>query len=106
MSSPRPEDLYTIGVFQDVEWARRGVDALLRDGFPPESITILAKDTAKADGLISAALAGSPDRLDLVRLGTAVGRGPLIEVLQGDDQGLTRFGVGSTVGRVGFQRHE
>jgi hypothetical protein len=106
MRSALPDTLFTIGVFQDVEWARRGVEALLRDGFPPESITILARDTAETDGLITAALAGSPDRIELARLGRAVARGPLIQVLQGDDEGLARSGVGSTVGRAGFQRHE
>ena len=42
---------FTVGVFQDVEWARKGVEALLNDGFVPESLTIMAKDTPAAAAL-------------------------------------------------------
>ena len=54
---------FTIGVFQDVEWARKGVEALLNDGFVPESLTIMAKDTPAAAALIEAALGAPPEHL-------------------------------------------
>ena len=38
---------FTVGVFQDVAWAEKGLDALKQAGFPPESLTILAKETAR-----------------------------------------------------------
>jgi hypothetical protein len=97
---------FTVGVFQDVEWARRGVDALLRDGFVPESLTIIARDSPDATSLIEAALGGPAERVELKELGTAVARGPLVAALQGSDGGLTELGLGSTITRAGFQRHD
>jgi hypothetical protein len=97
---------FTVGVFQDVEWARRGVDALLRDGFVPESLTIIARDSADAASLIEATLGGPGQRVELKKLGAAVARGPLVAALQGNDGGLTEQGLGSTITRAGFQRHD
>jgi hypothetical protein len=97
---------FTIGVFQDVPWARRGIDALLRGGFVPESLTIIARDSPDAADLIHTALGGPPDRFELKQLGPTVARGPLVAALQGDDRALTSLGLGSTIGRAGFQRHD
>lgn len=97
---------FTVGVFQDVQWARRGVDALLRGGFVAESLTIIAKDSPGVTELIETALGGPPDRVDVKELGAAVARGPLVAALQGDDTGLASLGLGSTINRAGFQRHD
>ncbi len=97
---------FTIGVFQDAEWARRGVDALLSDGFVAESLTILAKVSPGVVDLIETALGGPPDCLELKSIGSVVARGPLVRALQGEDSGLTSSGLGSTIGRAGFQRHD
>ena len=97
---------FTIGVFQDIAWARRGIDALLADGFVPESLTVLAKDTPEAAALIEQALGAPPDRVELKALGPAVARGPLVAALQGSDGGLTTDGIGATIGRAGFQPHD
>jgi hypothetical protein len=97
---------YTVGVFQDAEWARRGIDALLRGGFVPESLTIIARDTAIAAEVIEAALGGPPERLELKAFGPVLARGPLVAELQGEDAGLETLGLGSTIGRAGFQRHD
>jgi hypothetical protein len=97
---------FTVGVFQDVEWARRGVDALLRHEFPAESLTIIARDSPSAADLIEATIGGPAERIELKELGPAVARGPLVSALQGDDQGLRNLGLGSTIGRAGFQRHD
>ena len=97
---------FTIGVFQDVEWARRGVDALLSDGFVAESLTVLAKESPGVVDLIETALGGRPDRVELKSIGLVVARGPLVRTLQGEDSGLTLSGLGSTIGRAGFQRHD
>ncbi len=32
--------------------------------------------------------------------------GPLIAALQGEDEGLTRLGLGGAIGRAGFQQHD
>ncbi len=43
--------LFTVGVFQDVAWAAKGLEALKQAGFPPEALTILAKETPEASAL-------------------------------------------------------
>jgi hypothetical protein len=97
---------FTVGVFQDVEWARCGIDALVRGGFPPDSLTIIARDSPAAAELIQTALGAPPEHFELKELGPAVARGPLVAALQGDDGALTTQGLGSTIRRAGFQRHD
>jgi hypothetical protein len=97
---------FTVGVFQDAQWARRGVDALLEDGFVPESLTILAKDTPEAAALIESALGAPAERVELKSLGAVLARGPLVRALQGTDAGLTTSGLGATIIRAGFQAHD
>jgi hypothetical protein len=97
---------FTIGVFQDAGWARRGVEALLGDGFVPESLTIIAKDTPEAAELIESTLGAPAERIELKALGPAVVRGPLVSALQGSDNGLTSSGIGGTITRAGFQAHD
>lgn len=97
---------FTIGVFQDVAWARRGVEALINDGFIPESLTILARDTPEAADLIQSLLGAAAQRVELKALGPAVTRGPLVAALQGSDSGLTSHGIGGTITRAGFQSHD
>ena len=97
---------FTIGVFQDVAWARKGVEALLSAGFVPESLTILAKDDPGAAALIESALGAPPEHLELKLIGHVVARGPLVAALQGSDEGLKNAGLGATISRAGFQAHD
>ena len=97
---------FTIGVFQDAIWARRGIEALLRDGFVADSITILAKDSPESVALIESTLGVPADRVELKALGAIVARGPLVAALQGPDNGLETAGLGRTIGRAGFQDHD
>jgi len=97
---------FTVGVFQDVQWASKGLDALKRGGFPPESLTIMAKESADASALIER-LFGSPgERIDAGSIGALVARGPLIGVLQGPTGDLAKLGIAGTMRRVGFQAHD
>ena len=100
------EDRFTIGVFQDAAWARRGVEALLRDGFAADSITILAKDSPEAAELIESTLGAPAGHVELRSLGPVLARGPLVATLQGADNGLESSGLGATIGRAGFQAHD
>jgi hypothetical protein len=100
------QNRFTIGVFQDTAWARRGIEALLRDGFVADSITILAKDSPEATGLIESTLGAPAGRAELKTLGPIVARGPLVAALQGTDNGLATSGLGATIGRAGFQAHD
>ena len=99
-------DLFTVAVFQDVEWARRGIEALLRHGFEPDTLSILGKDTAELSALCQDTLGSGPDRVDVRAIGSGLGHGPLLGVLQGSDGGLTSHGIGGAIARAGFQRHD
>jgi hypothetical protein len=97
---------FTVGVFQDAVWARRGIEALVHDGFVPESITILALESPTVITLVESLLGGPPDRLELKALGAVVVKGPLLPALQGDDRGLPSLGLAAAIGRAGFQPHD
>lgn len=97
---------FTVGVFQDVAWAQKGLDALNNAGFPVQSLTILAKETADAAALIERWFGVAGDRLDLSGVGPVVARGPLVEALQGPTHDLPRIGLAAAMRRVGFQAHD
>lgn len=98
--------LYTVGVFQDLTWAERGVAALAADGFPAASLSILAKDTEAAAAFIQSTLGVPADRFELKSLGPVVAGGPLLGTLRGSDDALSRAGLAATFGRAGFQPHD
>ena len=56
---------YTVGVFQDVEWAGRGLEALRGHGFAPESLTIIARESAEAAELVRRAIGKDGATLDI-----------------------------------------
>jgi hypothetical protein len=96
---------FTVGVFQDLAWAERGVDALKKQGLATESLSILGKTSPELTAFIEHQL-GAPQSLDVKDLGTTVARGPLVAALQGVDQGLAKLGISGTMRRVGFQAHD
>ena len=98
--------LFTVGVFQDVAWARKGLEALKVARFVPDGISILAKDTPDAAGLIQQTFGAAAERIDLAGVGAAVARGPLVEALQGAARDLAKLGLAATMRRVGFQPHD
>jgi hypothetical protein len=98
--------LFTVGVFQDLAWAQKGVDALIRAGFPVESLTILTKDGPEAAAFIQRALGAPAERIDLAGIGAAIARGSLVPVLQGQATDLAKLGLAGTMRRVGFQAHD
>jgi hypothetical protein len=98
--------LFTIGVFQDVAWAQKGLDALKRAGFPADSLTIVSKATGEAGALVERVLGGKGERLEVAGTGAIVARGPLIDALQGGAGDLPKVGIAGTMRRVGFQAHD
>ena len=96
---------FTVGVFQDLAWAERGIDALLKQGLAAESLSILGKASPELSAFIERTI-GAPQTLDVHDLGSAVARGPLRAALQGTDQGLAKTGIAGTMRRVGFQAHD
>jgi hypothetical protein len=96
---------FTVGVFQDIEWAARGLAALKKNGLAVESLSILGKASPELSALIEREV-GTPQSLDILDLGAAMARGPLVAALQGSDQGLGKLGIAGTMRRVGFQAHD
>lgn len=96
---------FTVGVFQDIAWAEKGVDALRKQGIAVEALSILAKASPEISAFIERAL-GTPQTIEIHDLGSAMARGPLVSALQGVDQGLFKLGIAGTMRRVGFQAHD
>ena len=97
---------FTVGVFQDIAWAEKGIEALKRQGIATEALSILGKASPEMAALIDRALGAAPQSVEVHDLGPVMARGPLVSALQGDDQGLTRTGIAGTMRRVGFQAHD
>jgi hypothetical protein len=101
-----PPDTHVVGVFQDVAWARRGVEALVRDGFSPGVLTVMALASADVSILFSDVLHQEPRTLAVHGVGVVSAEGPLLATLQGDDDGLAERGLTATIRRAGFQAHD
>lgn len=103
---PRPADLHVVAVFQDAEWARRGLEALVRDGFTPGTLSAIAMPSPDVALLFSDILIQGPRTIVLRDVGDVSAAGPLLLVLEGDDEGLSRRGLTATIHRAGFQPHD
>ena len=97
---------FTVGVFQDVAWAQKGIDALKSAGLPADALSIMAKEGPEVAKLIELALGGAGERLETAATGTLLVRGPLVAALQGPSADLGRLGISGTMRRVGFQSHD
>lgn len=98
--------LFTIGVFKDVEWARRGLDALRAQGFAAGMTSVVARSTPEAAELARHALGADGRTLEVPAIGGIVAGGSLVEALQGTDRQLSSRGLAATMRRVGFQSHD
>jgi hypothetical protein len=98
--------VFTVGVFQDVAWATKGLDALKRAGFASESLTLMAKESADTSSLVERTLGSAGERIEAADIGPIVARGPLVAVLQGSAGDLKTAGVAGTMRRIGFQPHD
>jgi len=97
---------FTVGVFPDTEWAQRGLEALAKEGFPSESLSMISKESPEASALLQRIFAVDGTALDIVRIGPVVAHGPLLGTLQGRSRDLDRSGVSATMRRAGFQTHD
>ena len=97
---------FTMCVFQDPDWATKGLEALQKQGFEGDVVSVVAKQTAEVDLMISATLGVDPAHVEIMGLGPSVAVGRLVTVLQGDDDGLGKSGMTGTIRRVGFQAHD
>jgi hypothetical protein len=97
---------FTVGVFKDLEWATKAFEALERQGFNPQTVSVMVRDTPQAAAFVETRLGKSPDRLTVARLGAVLAVGTLVDALNGDDNGLTTAGIAGTMRRAGFQAHD
>jgi hypothetical protein len=97
---------FTVGVFQDVAWAQKGLDALKNAGLPAESLTVMGKDTPDVGKLIEQTFGAAGERLETAATGALLARGPLVAALQGPASDFARLGIAGTMRRVGFQSHD
>jgi hypothetical protein len=97
---------FTVGVFQNVAWADKGLEALKQAGLPPEALSIIAKESPDVMALIERHLLGPGEPLDIAGLGAALVRGPLVAPLHGPSGDLSKLGLAGTMRRVGFQAHD
>src|SRR5436309_6841489 len=94
---------FTLGVFQDLAWAAKGLDALTRAGFRAESLTILAKDSPEASAFIEKALGSPGERLDVAGLGPTSFPGPRWAPPQAPAAVLRNPGLAGRSDPAGFQ---
>jgi hypothetical protein len=97
---------FTVGVFQDVGWADKGLNALKQAGFAAESLTIVAKESPAVAALIEGTLGSAGERIELAALGGVLARGPLVAALQGGTGALSTAGLAGSMRRVGYQPHD
>src|SRR6202043_2167851 len=98
--------LFTVAVFQDVAWARKGLNALKQIGLPAESLTIIAKDSPEAAALIEQMLGSAGVRVEIGSLGPVLARGSLVESLQGSGRDLAKLGLTGAMRRGGVPSHD
>jgi hypothetical protein len=98
--------MYTIGVFQDVVSADRGIAALVADGFAPAEVSVLARASPEAENLVRTHLGTAAQSVSVPKLGPLVSAGALAATLQGGDALLESSGLAKSCGRAGFQLHD
>jgi len=98
--------LFTVGVFKDIAWAERGIDALKQQGFTAERMTVAAKASPEVSALIERVFGAAPEPVDLPVVGAAVARGTLTDTLNGPGRDLARIGMAAAMRRAGFQPHD
>ncbi len=97
---------FTVGVFQDVSWAGKGLAALTTAGLLPESLSIVALASSDVEALIEQTLHGRPDTLRVAGVGDVLAKGPVLRALQGASSDLETQGFAGTMRRIGFQPHD
>lgn len=97
---------FTVGVFQDIAWAKKGIDALRAAGLPAEALSIVAKETPEAGALLHESLGAPGERMEVAGIGAVLVRGPIVAALQGPERDLPKLGLSGTMRRVGFQAHD
>ncbi len=96
---------YTVGVFKDIASAERGIEALRRQGFPAEALSLLAKDAPESAGLLQKVLGRVANKVEVQGVGGALVGGSLLDAIGGEGE-LAKGGLANALKRVGFQAHD
>ena len=97
---------FTVGVFQDVAWATKGIAALIEAGLPAASLTIIVKEGSETAALVQQSLGTPGVKLDIAGIGPSLLHGPMVDPLQSNAHDLGKLGLAGTMRRVGFQAHD
>ena len=97
---------FTVGVFKDLNWAERGFEALRKNGFHEESLSMVAKCSPETEALLTKIFGVQADTISVNGIGEVVSYGLLVSTLQGSDNALTSTGIAKTISRAGFQAHD
>jgi hypothetical protein len=97
---------YTVGVFKDVASAERGVEALKRQGFQAEALTMLARESSETSDLLQKVFGRTPGKVDIQGIGIAVADGSLLAALEAAAGGLPDNGLATSLKHAGFQPHD
>lgn len=95
---------FTVGVFKDIASAERGIEALKRQGFTPEALSLVAIENPEHAGLLQKVFGRPAEKIEVPGVGTTVAAGSLVAALGGEE--LSRAGLANALKRVGFQAHD
>jgi hypothetical protein len=93
-------------VFKDVPSAERGIEALKRQGFPAEALSIVVRDDPHASSLVQKVFGKMGDKIEVKGLGQTIAMGSLVSALDEPQGDLSKSGLASAFKRVGFQSHD
>ena len=66
---------FTVGVFQDIAWAEKGLAALTQAGFAPDVMTVMAKESDQAASLFPRVFGAAGERLEIAGVGPTLVKG-------------------------------
>ena len=98
--------LFTVGVFQDVAWAEKGLQALKAQNFGLDAISLIATDSPEAAALAERTFGAPVGTMEIRGLGVVRARGPIVAALEGGERELSRRGIAAAARLIGFQPHD
>ncbi len=98
---------YTVGVFQDVGSAGRGLSALVSHDFTIAELSLMAVESPEVNALVEETFGDSGETLDVKNVGVVRTFGTLNAALQqSGEHNFGSDGLAATMRNVGFQVHD
>ena len=98
---------YTVGVFQDVGSAGRGLSALVSHDFTIAELSLMAVESPEVNALVEETFGDSGETLDIKNVGVVRTFGTLNTALQeSSEHDFGSDGLAATMRKVGFQVHD